>query len=87
VNNAGKALGVKKAWENDIEQMNDMIDTNVKGVVYMLNTFVPAMRQRNRGTIVNISSIAGIEAYPNGSIYCASKFAVNAMYAQPLKAR
>jgi len=76
VNNAGLALGVKHAFENDLAQIEQMIDTNVKGIFYMLRFFLPAMKDRNRGHIINISSIAGLEGYPGGTGYCASKFAV-----------
>jgi len=79
VNNAGLALGVKATHENDLDQMNNMIDTNVKGVFYMIKAIVPGMVQRNRGDIINISSVAGLEGYVGGSAYCASKFAVQAL--------
>jgi len=79
VNNAGLALGVKHAHENDLAQINQMIDTNVKGVFYMVKAIVPGMVQRKRGHIINISSIAGLEGYAGGSGYCASKYAVEGL--------
>jgi len=79
VNNAGLALGVKNTHENDLDQMNQMIDTNVKGVFYMVKAIVPGMVERKAGHIINISSVAGLEAYAGGSAYCASKYAVEAL--------
>jgi len=79
VNNAGLALGVKHAHENDLAQINQMIDTNGKGVFYMIKAIVPGMVQRKRGHIINISSIAGLEGYAGGSGYCASKYAVQGL--------
>jgi len=79
VNNAGLALGVKHTHENDLDAVDTVIDTNVKGVFYMTRAIVPGMVQRKRGHIFNISSVAGLEGYPGGSIYCASKFAVQGM--------
>jgi len=69
VNNAGLALGVKQTHENDLNQMHQMIDTNVKGVFFMLKAFLPSMIARNAGHIINISSVAGLEGYPGGSVY------------------
>jgi len=79
VNNAGLALGVKQTIENDLDQMNQMIDTNVKGVFYMIKAIVPGMVERKRGHIINVSSVAGLEGYPGGSGYCASKYAVQGL--------
>jgi len=79
VNNAGLALGVKQTHENDLNQMHQMIDTNVKGVFFMLKAFLPSMIARNAGHIINISSVAGFEGYPGGSVYCATKFAVQGL--------
>jgi NADP-dependent 3-hydroxy acid dehydrogenase YdfG len=56
-----------------------MIDTNVKGLLYMSQQVIPVMKKRNTGMIINISSIAGVEVYPNGNVYCASKHAVTAI--------
>jgi len=79
VNNAGLALGRPKAYENSVEDIDTILDTNVKGVLYVLNAVVPGMLERNRGHIINISSIAGKESYVGGSLYCASKHAVQAI--------
>lgn len=79
VNNAGLAAGASPFDESDIEDYNRMIDTNVKGLLYVTKLIVPFMIKRQKGHIINISSIAGIEVYPNGSVYCATKHAVNAI--------
>lgn len=79
VNNAGLAAGAAPFDESDTEDFERMIDTNVKGLLYITKLLVPGMITRRSGHIVNISSIAGIEVYPSGSVYCASKHAVNAI--------
>ena len=79
VNNAGLAAGAAPFNESDLEDFERMIDTNVKGLLYITKLIVPGMIERRSGHIVNISSIAGIEVYPSGSVYCASKHAVNAI--------
>jgi NADP-dependent 3-hydroxy acid dehydrogenase YdfG len=79
VNNAGLAAGALSFDESEIDDFEQMIDTNVKGLLYMTKLVIPGMIKRQKGQIVNISSIAGIEVYPNGSVYCASKHAVNAI--------
>ena len=79
VNNAGLAAGAAPFQESDTEDFERMIDTNVKGLLYITKLIVPGMIERNKGHIVNISSIAGIEVYPTGNVYCASKHAVNAI--------
>lgn len=79
VNNAGLAAGAAPFDEALLDDFERMIDTNVKGLIYMTKLIVPEMIKRNKGHIVNISSIAGIEVYPNGNVYCASKHAVNAI--------
>lgn len=78
VNNAGLALGVASADENDLGDVQTMFATNVIGVMALVRTFAPGMKQRSRGHIVNISSVAGHECYTGGSVYCATKHAVNA---------
>jgi 3-hydroxy acid dehydrogenase / malonic semialdehyde reductase len=79
VNNAGLAAGASPFQESDLADYEQMIDTNVKGLLYITKLVVPGMIEQESGHIVNLSSIAGIEVYPNGSVYCASKHAVNAI--------
>jgi len=79
INNAGLVLGVEKAHETPGDDVDIMLDTNVKGVMNMIRNVVPGMVSRRRGHVINISSIAGHEAYPGGSVYCASKHAVDAL--------
>ncbi|KAF9366706.1 hypothetical protein BGX34_009544 [Mortierella sp. NVP85] len=76
VNNAGLVIGLDKLEDITEEAMDTMIDTNVKGLVHVTQAVLPGMRQRNRGHIINIGSVAGQQPYANGSIYCASKAAV-----------
>lgn len=79
VNNAGLVLGVEKAHETPRDDVDVMLDTNVKGILNMIRAVVPNMVARAQGHVINISSIAGHEAYPGGSVYCASKHAVDAL--------
>ncbi len=79
VNNAGLVLGVEKAHETPGGDVYVMLDTNVKGVLNMIRAVVPDMVAKAQGHVINISSIAGHEAYPGGSVYCASKHAVDAL--------
>lgn len=79
VNNAGLAAGASPFEESELDDFERMIDTNVKGLLYITKLIVPGMIQRKCGHIVNISSIAGIEVYPNGNVYCATKHAVAAI--------
>ncbi len=79
VNNAGLALGLAPLFEGDFSQWEQMIDTNVKGLLYMTRLVVPEMIVRGKGHVVNLSSIAGKEAYANGGVYCATKHAVEAI--------
>ena len=75
VNNAGLSRGLKKVYEDDIEDWEEMIDTNVKGLLYVTRAVVPGMVERAQGHIINLGSIAGHFAYPNGAVYCATKAA------------
>lgn len=79
LNNAGKALGLHLLHEGLVEDWEDMIDTNVKGLLYMTRCILPAMVERNSGHVVNIGSIAGHQVYQKGAVYNASKFAVRAL--------
>jgi hypothetical protein len=79
VNNAGLAVGLSHIQDGDSEDWDRMIDTNVKGLLYVTRAIAPFMVARNKGHIFNIGSIAGIETYENGNVYCASKFAVAAL--------
>lgn len=73
VNNAGLALGIEPAQRASLEDWEDMIDTNNKGLVYMTRALLPAMVERNIGHIINIGSIAGSWPYPGGNVYGATK--------------
>lgn len=78
VNNAGLALGTAPVHENDLQDIATMLSTNVMGLIALTRHISAGMVERNRGHIVNVSSVAGHEAYAGGSGYCASKFAVDA---------
>ena len=78
VNNAGLASGLATVQEGDIEDWEKMIDTNIKGLLYLTRAVVPGMVERGSGHVINIGSIAGHETYPNGAVYCATKHAVAA---------
>ena len=75
VNNAGLSRGLVKMYEDDIDNWDEMIDTNVKGLLYVTRSVVPGMVRRGHGHVVNLGSIAGQAAYPNGGVYCATKVA------------
>ncbi len=79
VNNAGLALGLDKIYNGNIEDWEQMIDTNIKGVLYLTKLVSPILLKKNAGHIVNIGSLAGREVYPNGNVYCATKFALKAL--------
>jgi serine 3-dehydrogenase len=79
VNNAGLGLGLAKAYEGSPADWDGMVDTNVKGLLYMTRAVVPGMVARGRGHVVNIGSVAGHEVYPGGAVYCATKHAVGAI--------
>jgi len=79
INNAGLALGLDKVDEGDIEQWEDMIDTNVKGLLYVSRAIIPQMRALDTAHVINIGSVAGRIAYPNGNVYCATKAAVHSL--------
>lgn len=79
INNAGLAVGLNPLQEGIVDDWDRMIDTNVKGLLYMSRAVLPGMITRGKGHVVNIGSIAGKEVYPNGNVYCATKFAVDAL--------
>jgi 3-hydroxy acid dehydrogenase / malonic semialdehyde reductase len=79
INNAGLALGRDTFDEADMDDWETMIDTNVKGLLYMSRAVLPLMKQTGAGHIINLGSIAGKEVYEKGNVYCASKFAVGAI--------
>lgn len=79
INNAGLARGLNTLYEDDVENWEEMIDTNIKGLLYVTRAIVPSMVERKSGHIINIGSTAGHEAYPKGHVYCATKHAVNAI--------
>lgn len=77
--NAGLAKGLRPVWENTTEEVDQMVDTNVKGVLNGVRAFVPGMLERGRGHVVTIGSTAGHAVYPGGVVYCATKHAVLAI--------
>lgn len=79
LNNAGLAAGFAPVNSADVEDWEDMIDTNIKGLLYTTRIITPWMIERQSGHVINISSIAGKESYPNGSVYCGTKHAVSAI--------
>jgi len=79
VNNAGLALGRDSFEDGNMEDWDTMIDTNVKGLLYVTKAVLPFMTDRKQGHIINIGSIAGKEIYEKGNVYCASKYAVDAI--------
>jgi 3-hydroxy acid dehydrogenase / malonic semialdehyde reductase len=79
INNAGLAAGRDTFDEANLDDWDTMIDTNVKGLLYVSKAIVPLMKARRQGHIINMGSIAGKEVYEKGNVYCASKFAVDAI--------
>ncbi len=79
INNAGNAHGLESIHLGDTEDWDKMMDINVKGLLYISRLISPGMVERNSGHIINLSSTAGKFVYPNGGVYCASKFAVEAL--------
>jgi 3-hydroxy acid dehydrogenase / malonic semialdehyde reductase len=78
VNNAGLAAGADKVYDASLDDWDIMIDTNFRGLIALTRLLVPKMMDRNSGHIMNVSSVAGHESYPGGSVYCATKHAVHA---------
>lgn len=79
INNAGLSRGLDKIHEAKLTDWEEMIDTNIKGLLYVSRAVIPIMVERRSGHIVNIGSIAGHEVYPGGNVYCATKHAVDAI--------
>lgn len=79
INNAGLALDLAPLFQGDTADWDTVIDTNIKGLLYMTNAILPGMMARQQGHIINMGSIAGHQAYPNGAVYCATKHAVHAL--------
>ena len=79
INNAGNAHGLDTIQEGSLEDWDNMIDINIKGLLYVSRAIIPKMVERKSGHIINIGSLAGREVYEKGNVYCASKHAVNAI--------
>ena len=79
INNAGLARGLEPEYQGNFDDWDQMIDTNIKGLLTMTRLIVPGMVSRNRGHIINIGSVAGDAAYAGGNVYCATKSAVKAI--------
>ena len=79
INNAGNAHGLDKIQDGNAEDWDNMIDSNVKGFLYVAKAVIPRMVQNSSGHIINIGSLAGREVYEKGNVYCATKHAVNAI--------
>jgi NADP-dependent 3-hydroxy acid dehydrogenase YdfG len=79
INNAGLSRGLNKIQDGDLDDWEEMIDTNVKGLLYVSKCVIPLMINNNSGHVINIGSLAGHEVYPAGNVYCATKYAVDAL--------
>lgn len=79
INNAGLSRDLSKLQEGRIKSWDQMIDTNIKGLLYVSRAVLPGMIKKNAGQVINIGSIAGHEVYPGGNVYCATKHAVDAI--------
>ncbi len=79
INNAGNAHGLDTIQEGSIEDWDNMLDINVKGLLYVSRAIIPKMVEKKNGHVINIGSLAGREVYEKGNVYCASKHAVNAI--------
>lgn len=79
INNAGLGRGLEKFYEDNHNSWDEVIDTNIKGLLFVTKAIIPVMVERKSGHIINIGSIAGHEAYSKGAVYCATKHAVNAI--------
>lgn len=79
INNAGKAKGLEKLHEGSVDHFDEMVDTNIKGLLYVTRAVLPHMVERDSGHVIHIGSIAGRWVYPKGAVYNATKFAVRAL--------
>ncbi len=79
LNNAGLSRGLDKIHEGDLQDWEEMIDTNIKGLLYVTRKITPGMVERGSGHVIHIGSISGTEVYPGGNVYCATKFGVRAL--------
>ena len=79
INNAGLAKGVEKLFEGKVADWDAMLDTNIKGLLYLTRVVLPFLMRNGRGHVVNVGSVAGRWVYPGGAVYCATKFAVRAV--------
>ena len=79
INSAGLALGLEKIQEGDVDNWDGMIDTNIKGLLYVSRAVIPSMTKLDTAHIINLGSVAGRTAYPNGNVYCATKAAVHSL--------
>ena len=79
INNAGLSRGLTKLPAGEVADWEEMIDTNIKGLLYLTRAITPGMMERQRGHVVNLGSIAGRQVYPAGNVYCATKAAVRAI--------
>ncbi|MDQ1267301.1 MAG: family oxidoreductase [Bacteroidota bacterium] len=79
INNAGLARGIEKFQDGMIENWEEMIDTNIKGLLYVTRHILPQMIERGTGDIINVASIAGRDVYPGGNVYCATKHAIKGL--------
>ena len=79
VNNAGLGRGMDRVYEGNPAEWDEMLDTNVKGLLHVTRAVVPGMVRRGRGHVINLGSVAGHEVYPGGAVYCATKHAVKAI--------
>ncbi len=79
INNAGLSRGLNKLYEGDVDDWDEMINTNIKGVLYVTRAILPGMIARQRGHVINIGSVAGHYAYQNGAVYCLSKAAIKSL--------
>jgi serine 3-dehydrogenase len=79
VNNAGLSRGLDTVQEGNVDDWDEMIDANIKGLLYVTRAVLPGMVARKHGTVINLASIAGRAVYPKGNVYCATKHAVRAL--------